>query len=60
MKVKTVHESAFGLRSGEVYEAYPVKDKIGNTEVLGVVNQFGEEYAFPKSWFTVLNDCTNA
>ena len=36
------------LVNGDIYTAYDVK---GVTKLIGVVDRYGEEYAFPAKWF---------
>ena len=56
IKVKYIgKEGKYGFKNGNVYDAYEMKSNIKNaSDMIGVVDDFGEEYAFPKEWFEIL------
>lgn len=54
LTVKFTHENAYGFVKGELYEALECKSKFGNEDMLCVIDKFGEEYAYPSSWFEIV------
>lgn len=56
IKVKYIGENGkYGFVFGELYDAYEIKGAVPNKEkILGVVDKYGEEYAYPKNWFEVV------
>lgn len=53
LKVKFVHDDAYGFKKGEIYEAFECKSKFGKEEMLCIVDKSGEEYGYPASWFEI-------
>lgn len=53
-KVKYIKDNAYGLVKGCIYEAFHAKSKFGNTEMLCILDPSGEEYAYPASWFIII------
>lgn len=57
IKVKCIKENQWGLIVGKIYDAYKVKSNIKNKEsILCVIDDFGEEYAFPTAFFEVVEN----
>ena len=56
IKVRFVQEDKYGFKKGETYNAIRPKSKLGNTEVVCVVDRFGEEYAYPANWFSIIEE----
>lgn len=56
IKVKYSGENGkYGFVFGEFYNAYEIKGNVPNKEnVLAVVDKYGEEYAYPKEWFEIV------
>ena len=54
IKVKYIKDNAYGFIKGKIYDAFYAKSKFGKTEMICVVDNFGEEYAYPASWFEVI------
>ena len=54
-KVKFTHNDAYGFIKGEIYEAFECKSKFGKEKMLCVIDKYGEEYAYPSSWFEICN-----
>ncbi len=54
-KVKFTHNDAYGFKKGEIYEAFKCKSKFGKEEMLCIIDKYGEEYAYPSSWFEICN-----
>lgn len=55
-KAVYVRDDAYGFVKGQVYECFHAKSKFGSTEMLCVVDDSGEEYAYPASWFEIIED----
>lgn len=55
VKVRYIHEDSYGLKKGEIYDAYLCNSKLGQTDVVSVIDQFGEEYAYPLAWFDIID-----
>ena len=57
IKVKYIGEGEKGFVKGKVYDAYQMRSKIKNaSDMICVVDDFGEEYAFPKKWFEIVEN----
>ena len=54
IKVKYIKENAYGFIKNKIYDAFPAKSKFGKTEMICIVDNFGEEYAYPASWFEII------
>lgn len=54
IKVKYIKENAYGFVKGEIYDAFLAKSKFGKTEMICIVDNSGEEYAYPVSWFEII------
>lgn len=52
--VKFAREDAFGFKKGDLYTAFKPKSKFGNEEMICVLDKYGEEYAYPASWFEIV------
>ena len=50
-RVCMVVDSRYGLKKGDVYEAFDIQDNFAEGTLIGIVDRFGEEYAFPAAWF---------
>lgn len=56
IKVKCIKENKYGLTVGKIYDAYEIKSNIANkNNFIGVVDDYGEEYAYPKTLFEIQN-----
>lgn len=51
--VRVVVDDRYGLKKGEIYEAFDIKSKgaFPDGSLIGIFDRFGEEYAFPAAWF---------
>ena len=57
IKVKCIKENKYGLSVGNVYDAYAIKSPIKNkNDFISVVDGYGEEYAYPKSFFEIIEE----
>lgn len=56
VKVKFVLKDSYGFVKGEIYNAFMPNCKIGKADVISVIDKFGEEYAYPLSWFEVITN----
>ena len=58
IKVKYIGEDGkYGFVFGDYYNAYEIKGAVPNKEkILGVVDKYGEEYAYPKNWFEIVEE----
>lgn len=54
--VKFIKEDAYGFKKGETCTAFKPKSKLGKEEMLCVLDKYGDEYAYPASWFEMTND----
>ena len=55
IKVKYIEKGKKGFINGKIYDAYEMKSNIKNgSDILCVIDDFGEEYAFPKKWFEII------
>ena len=55
IKVKFVGEEKYGFVKGKIYQAYEIKSAFPNKhEMISVVDDFGEEYAYPREWFEIV------
>ena len=50
-KVKYIGQDRVSIRNGDVYEAYNIRD---DDRYYGVVDLTGEDYAYPKKLFEVV------
>ena len=55
IKVRLKVCDRYGLKKNEVYDACYPKSKLVNFDILCVINQFGEEYAYPRDWFEIVD-----
>ncbi len=54
IKVECVKQNKYGLKVGKTYDAYKIKSPIkGKENLLSVVNDYGEEYAYPSKLFEI-------
>ena len=54
IKAKCIKENKYGLVVGKIYNAFTVKSPIkNNNEIISVVDDFGEEYAYPAALFEI-------
>jgi hypothetical protein len=51
--VRYTKEIQCGLRQGKTYQAIWARSKFGNTEMLCILDESGEEYAYPATWFEI-------
>ena len=56
VKVRFIQDDKYGFVKDEVYVAFLPRSKFGNTEMVCVIDKFGEEYAYPASWFKVIEE----
>ena len=50
-----VGEEKYGFVKGKIYQAYEIKSAFPNKhEMISVVDDFGEEYAYPREWFEIV------
>ncbi len=49
IKVRCIKDNAYGFAVGKEYDAYAARDLGG--KFFGVIDDFGEEYAFPRDMF---------
>ncbi len=57
IKVKCITENKYGLSVGKIYDAYTIKSPIKNkNEFISVVDDYGEEYAYPKNIFEIIEE----
>ena len=55
IKVKCIKKNKFGLKLGEIYDAYEIKSAILNkNRMISVVDEYGEEYAYPIELFEII------
>ena len=54
IKVKFIKDNAYGFIKGNIYNAFQAKSKFGKTKMICIINSDGEEYAYPASWFEVI------
>ena len=48
-------DGKYGFVRGEIYDAYEIKGDVPNKEdIIAVVDRHGEEYAYPKEWFEIV------
>ncbi|MBQ9428610.1 MAG: hypothetical protein IJU41_03590 [Clostridia bacterium] len=55
LKVRFVSESKYGFEKGRIYEAIEGKGTFGGVKMLCIKDISGEEYAYPASWFEILD-----
>ena len=58
VKVQFMLDDKFGFEKGRIYDAFLPQTKFGNTEMVCVIDKFGEEYAYPASWFEIIETTT--
>ena len=56
IKVRFVQNDQYGFKKGEIYNAILPKSKLGKADVICVIDQFGEEYAYPAKWFEIVRE----
>lgn len=56
VKAEYIRDDAYGFIKGKMYECFPAKSKFGDTEMLCIIDNSGEEYAYPSSWFRIVED----
>lgn len=54
IQVKYIRDNAYGFVKNQVYRAFKAKSKFGSTEMICIVEKSGEEYAYPASWFEII------
>ena len=55
MKVKYIKENCYSLVKDKIYSAFMIKGRfLGKENIISVVDDFGEEYAYPKDWFEIV------
>lgn len=55
IKVKYIRDNAYGFIKGNIYEAFYAKSKFGKTKMICIIDNYGEEYAYPASWFKIVS-----
>lgn len=55
IKVKFVADSRFGFVKRQIYTAFKAKSKFGKSDMICVIDRFGEEYAYPATWFEIIS-----
>ena len=56
IKVQFIMESMYGLKKGSFYNAIHANSKLGKSEMLCIKDRSGEEYAYPKEWFKLVEE----
>ena len=58
IRVKYISEkSRYGFVYGEIYDGYKIKGAVPQKEkIISVIDKFGEEYAYPKEWFEIVEE----
>lgn len=57
MKVKYIKENHHNLVKNKIYDAFFIKSDFPRKEtIISVVDSLGEEYAYPKDWFEIINN----
>lgn len=55
MKVKYIKENRYSLVKDKIYNAFMIKGRFpGKENIISVIDDFGEEYAYPKDWFEIV------
>ncbi len=61
IKVKCIKKNKYGLVLGKIYDAFYVKSPITNKEkIISVIDDFGDEYAYPVDLFEVIDGEKNS
>lgn len=54
IKVRCMKPNKYGFIVGDIYDGYIIKSAIKNkNEIISVINEFGEEYAYPAELFAI-------
>jgi hypothetical protein len=56
IKVKYIKDNGYGFVKGKIYNGVLAKNKLGNTELICIIDPSGEEYGYPKDWFEIVKD----
>ena len=57
IKVKCVKNNKFGLSVGKTYDAYRIRSSLINKDnAISVVDDYGEEYAYPADLFEIIKE----
>ena len=49
-------KAMYGFVKGKIYKAYEIRGAFPNKhEMISVVDDFGEEYAYPRDWFEIID-----
>jgi hypothetical protein len=50
-KVKFIRDDSYGFQKNHIYDAIECKSRLGQTQMISVIDRFGDEYAYPAAWF---------
>ena len=50
-KVKFIRDDSYGFQKNHIYDAIEFKSRLGQTQMISVIDRFGDEYAYPAAWF---------
>lgn len=57
IKVECIKKNKYGLKVGKIYDAYYIKSPFkGKEKLLSVIDDYGEEYAYPSEYFKIAKD----
>ena len=57
ISVRCIKENKYGLSVGKIYDAYTIKSPLKNRgDSISVVDDYGEEYAYPKKLFEIIKE----
>ena len=55
IKVKFIAEEKYGFKTGKIYKAYEIQSNFPDKDkMIAVVDDSGDEYAYPKEWFEII------
>lgn len=54
IRARFVIDDCYGFKKNRVYDAIFPKSKLCKAEVICVIDNFGEEYAYPAEWFEII------
>ena len=56
IKVRFICDNKSGFVKNQIYDATPAKSKFCKTEMIFIIDNSGEEYAYPLAWFEIVHE----
>ena len=56
IKAKFIGEDKYGFVKGKIYDGFIPKTQIKGINLISIVDDYGEEYGYPASWFEIVEE----